>query len=291
MDDSNKLTTVIPEVTFKRALEQEYNSALGITQCRMRLLQAHAPEHLLKIALEIVNEAGFSDVTFTRLNGRCDPDAHLVSTPAAISREYKRIGVWGKDRMMNHAKQPAKMVRGVLTPPKALYQTQIDHHVNTAPHVDDDILSARACRSVSLRMGYRDYYGVTVLAGNGNGNNLVAITSKGMSELEFKKRTQKYHNLFQLLGEQIDFVCSTKFADLFLEPDESRVIQINPRPLEVLTLMAKEGLRPREIAERLNLVEGTVNAHISAAQKALGADTNAHAVYLAIKHKVIAVDY
>jgi len=289
MDDS-KLTG-LPVVTSKKALEQEYNAALDITICRMRLLQARDPEHLLKLAVDIVNDAGFSDVTFTRLNGRSDPDAHLVSTPAVISREYKRIGVWNKDRMLNHAKMPARMIRGKLTPPAPLYQSDIDRHIATSPTVDNDILSARACREVSLRMGYRDYYGVSVLAANGNGNILVAITSKGMDDLEFKKKTKKHHHLFKMLGEQIDFVCSTKFADKFLEPNESRIIKINPRPLEVLTLMAKEGLRPREIAQRLSLVEGTVNAHIQAAQRALGADTSAHAVYLAIKHQVIAVDY
>ena len=62
--------------------------------------------------------------------------------------------------------------------------------------------------------------------------------------------------------------------------------RLTPREREVLQWLA-QGLRVDRIAERMNLSNPTVNFHINAAKKRLGADTREQAVAIALMHRLL----
>ena len=68
----------------------------------------------------------------------------------------------------------------------------------------------------------------------------------------------------------------------FTEP----VPKLSPREREVLQWLA-QGLRVDRIADRMMLSNATVNFHINAAKKRLGADTREQAIAIALMHRLL----
>ena len=64
--------------------------------------------------------------------------------------------------------------------------------------------------------------------------------------------------------------------------DLEKLLSLTPREREVLELLA-EGLRVREIAERLDIVSATVHTHVRNAISKLAVDTRTEAVALAVR--------
>ena len=79
---------------------------------------------------------------------------------------------------------------------------------------------------------------------------------------------------------------STRVGDVPLEPtDESEVeklLELTPREREILELLA-EGLRVKQIADRLSLSPATVHTHVRNAIARMEVDTRTEAVALAVR--------
>jgi DNA-binding CsgD family transcriptional regulator len=255
----------------------EFCNALSQTNCRLELLRTANMTEFMTTILRMVNRLGFSDFSFTRLKSSSDPDAHLVSTPRAISAIYKESSVWQNDLMLQHAAYSQE--------PR--FQSVIDNYVASAPVCTDAIMSNRESRRVRVEHGYQEYYGIPICAANGNGNILMAVTAKDMPVPEFHARIEKVKDSLTNLAYAIDYVGTKRFSAFFLGEHEDDTIIIHPKPLRLLLTIAAENLSLKDAASRLCISESTANQHIAAAKKALGATTTASAVYKAIRTGLI----
>jgi DNA-binding NarL/FixJ family response regulator len=111
-----------------------------------------------------------------------------------------------------------------------------------------------------------------------------------VNEDNIRANAKKNGLLCQLLATAIDSVITMKFPRFYLAHEGSPAVKICPKPLLLLTQMARTGLNVKRAALALNMSEDTVNKHIRAAKDALGAKTTAHAVYLAIQRGLICCD-
>lgn len=70
------------------------------------------------------------------------------------------------------------------------------------------------------------------------------------------------------------------------EDDESELFELSPRELEILELMA-QGLRNKEIGEKLFIAEKTVKNHVSSILKALQVNSRTEAAMKAVKARMV----
>ena len=276
-EDNNGLIQVVSGGALGALGWREYDNSLRELNCRMELLASRdLPDFMNRIQI-IVNRLGFSDFSFTRLAGSSDPDAHMSTAHRMIKDHYKDFSVWTNDMMIGHARNSIS----------ARFQSDIDRYVISSPVDTDAILTNKATIEIRARLGYHDFYGIPLPARNCNGNILMAITSLDMPSPEFKRNINKNRQSLHTLAGAVDHVGIKKFPQFFLAENESDVITLNPKPLELLTKMAAENKKLKECAAEMGISESTANDHMAAAKKALGARTSAAAVYLAIKSGLI----
>ena len=92
------------------------------------------------------------------------------------------------------------------------------------------------------------------------------------------------------LAEAIDQISATNFPDFFTVKRRAVKDVVTPKPLRLLNTLAKQNITLKEAASKLCISQDTANKHIAAAKTALGANTQAAAVYLAIKAGLIDCD-
>lgn len=65
---------------------------------------------------------------------------------------------------------------------------------------------------------------------------------------------------------------------------------ITSKPLVLLDILAKKDLNLKQAAKELNITLNTANKHIASAKQALGVNTQAAAVYRAVKQGLIKLE-
>ena len=110
----------------------------------------------------------------------------------------------------------------------------------------------------------------------------------GPSELEcYVKNNFDYINL---IGEIISYASIKLFPVRLMGNSIAKKNGITPKQLNILDRLAKSGQNLQGCAHSLNISLDTANKHIAAAKIALGAKTQANAVYLAIAQGLIEID-
>ena len=99
---------------------------------------------------------------------------------------------------------------------------------------------------------------------------------------------ERYADL-QLLCDAIDRRVYRKFPSELLGDERllPRAITINPRPLEVLEMLANNDMNITQVAGALGINVVTANRHLQAARRAYGVKTNYAAIRQAILNKLI----
>ena len=227
----------------------------------------------------IVKRLGFGDYAFVRLATTVD-SRELISITRDLINAYDKAGLYEYDLVQKHAAEQTQ----------AVFRSEINEHIFQAPVAYGDYTRcAHEINELNKSFGYFDYYTIPIKAGNGNGNVALSLTRRGLSPTELKRRVQQCVSDLQLLCEAIDFVSTRKFADELLgrEDQEGRTIKINPRPLEVLDMLANNDLNITEVAAEIGINAVTANRHLQAARKAFGVRTNHAAIKQGILNKLI----
>lgn len=278
MDETNFINSAPPSLSSRYVrnnaiTDYGFDDALNMTYCRLELLKAKDVTDFLARIHRMIRGLGFSDFSFTRMNTRSDPDAHLVSTPRVMSDYYRDESVWRNDFMLQHAARSLEPV----------FQADIDEFLLDSPVVTDSILSNLGGRRIRFDLGYEEYFGMPIPAANGNGNILMAVTSTDMSPQDFRARIVRAQSSLRMVADAIDYVGIKRFSSYFLGQNEDNSVLVHPKPLRLLLTIASENLSLKDAARKLCISESTANQHIAAAKKALGATTTASAVYKAIQ--------
>jgi DNA-binding CsgD family transcriptional regulator len=113
---------------------------------------------------------------------------------------------------------------------------------------------------------------------------LFTLVAKGMTSKKFMAITQSRRAVLHLLGNTAIRVYQNKFKSHNPAP------RINPKPIRLLTIMARSDLNLSQAAEKLCISIDTANKHMALAKEMLGSRSQANAVYRAIQKGLIDFD-
>ena len=226
-----------------------------------------------------VKRLGFSEYAFVRLNGSEDAE-QLISVTPALVKTYFNNGLYECDLVLQHACEEN------IQP---FFRSVINEYVFQIPYNCDLTRCMREADKLNRSFGYFDYYNIPAKAKNGNGQVLLSVTNRGLASSALKRKVKECYADLQLLCDAIDFVSTRKFPGELLGSEmlEPRVIEINPRPLQVLDMLANNDLNITQVAEQLNINVVTANRHLQAARKAFGVKTNYAAIRQGVLNKLI----
>jgi hypothetical protein len=98
-----------------------------------------------------------------------------------------------------------------------------------------------------------------------------------------QQAAQHNAHALQVLARAIDCIGSCRFPAFFLNHRGGETVIVHARPLALLTSMAMRDLTVKEAAEAHGISVHTATKQLDAIRKALGANTNYHALYLAMQ--------
>ena len=131
--------------------------------------------------------------------------------------------------------------------------------------------------------GYHDFYNLPYRSQDSDGLILLCVTRQGMAPSALKRTATAVHSDLRLLCASVGIASTIKFRkQIFSEHSGGAAVAINPRPLEVLDMLANNDLNITQVAAKLGINTVTANRHLQAARKAFGVSTNNAAIRLAI---------
>lgn len=234
------------------------------------------PEFMNRI-LAVLGKFGYSDFAFGRVSARAGTAGNLATSLDEVLKLYQAEEFYLHDMILQHCEVSNKPI----------FMSTLEEYLNHAPfntmQIERNLELIKFCKS----NGYNDYYSIPFQSHRGEGNVMLAVSSAGMSQADFRRKTADARPTLHLLADAIDYIGVTKFADFFATRGNGRNIIITPKPLRLLNALAKNNITLKEAASKLCISLDTAHKHITAAKSALGANTQAAAVYLAIKEGLI----
>ena len=227
----------------------------------------------------IINRMGFTDFAFPRLN-TTGMQLGTLNTNREIENLYESEGFIGYSLVAKHGH--------VATTP--IFSSTIEQYISNSPFETEIFKRNHAFYRVCKCYGYYDFYFIPIKALNGNGNAMLSVFTKKMESSGFQCQIAKHKQDLNQLAQAIDYIGTRKFPESFLHSKENSLITVTPAPLQLLTTLAKDNITLKIAASQLGISLNTANKHIANIKHALGANTQAAAVYLAIKEGLIEPD-
>lgn len=226
--------------------------------------------------LESLNDIGFSDYSFYRLNGAPQLEGGLLSTLEDVMVSYQSEGFAEHDIMLMHANSKNA----------PLLMSSVENHITHAPYETEGYIRyfelIRLCRCY----GFNDFYNIPFDSCNGKHRVAMGVSAKNIPKCEFQRMVYKSRNELTLLAQSIDYVVLKKFPNFFVT-EESTQVTLSPRPLQLLQVMVQKNLLLKQAAYELHIGIDTANKHMATIKSTLGAATQASAVYRAIEEGLI----
>ncbi len=250
--------------------------APDVLEYRVELTQALNVTDFTDKILQVLNSWGFSDYSLYRLPAGIPIYTSMMTTMPDLQEVYDEGRHIKYDLTLMHAQS-----KSVPT-----YLSIIDDFISTAPFDNELFIRNRELVRLYRCFGYSDLYCIPVKAYDGNGRMALMVLSEGKEREEFRQIVEAKKSELRSLATAIDYIGSNKFPDSFCARDDE-AFTISQRPLELLNTLAKENVSLKHAAKRMFISLDTANKHIASVKRALGANTQASAVYLAIKKGLI----
>ena len=226
---------------------------------------------------DLLERWGLSHYSFSRLATKGDMEPTVKTVPDELTDEYQKNRYYEEDFVLRHC----------MSNTDPIFQYQSYSHIKKSPHRTEQIQLNIDIYEMISALGFYDFYNTPIQAHNGNGNVMLAVTSKGEAPEKFFFKVEKLKPRLVALSEAIDYIGTRKFPEIFLSSEEKRETVITPRQLKILTVLAKDDLTLAEAAEQLSISIHTANQHVAAARQAFDARTTSGAIYRAIKEGLI----
>lgn len=227
--------------------------------------------------LSIIGRFGLTDFAFGRLNNLGTQTGSLHTTHKEFLRVYEAEDFHPYNLVVKHGT--------VATTP--IFTSTVEHYINDSPFETEIFKRNHALIRLCKCYGYYDFYNIPVKAFNGNGNVMLSVSIKKMESPTFQRQITRYEKDLEQLTHAIDYVGTRKFPASFLNSKEHSDITLTPKPLQLLNTLAKDNVTLKNAATQLGISLDTANKHIANIKNALGANTQAAAVYRAIKEGLI----
>ncbi len=231
-----------------------------------------------EIVRTILLQFGFSDFFFAAFKDGIS--RHITTFPKEIGDRCPTGCQPEQDLLWQH----------VTTSTKPIFLSSIDNYVASAPFQSDTLLRNRDLYKLMANQGFADCYIIPRHSPVGPDNVIFALTAKDLSSDSFHAKIDQFKPILYLLIEAVAYLGITKFTRYFLGERLDHNIPITQKPLRLLNILAKDNITLKEAAKKLFISLDTANKHIAAAKKALGANTQAAAVYRAMINGLIDID-
>ncbi len=258
-------------------VEGDDNSNIANFQIYRTLTACRDISDFMKRIRDLVEGLGFEDYAFARIDAPGEVETRILTSPKDMLELYNAEEMYTRDIGVEY-------IASNVVP---IFQSELYGHINKLPFEAETIRANQQISKLLKSYGFYDFYFIPCKAHNGNGKVVLSISSRNMDPVKFQRLVIKNQAFLHELAEVIDYVGTRSFPGFFLNEHESRDIVITPKPLELLTVLAREDMSLNEAAEYLGRSIYTVNQQIAVARKALGAETNHGAVYQAIREGLI----
>lgn len=219
---------------------------------------------------KIINELGFSDFIFIRLDRQWIRGNHhglLHSVPPELFRVYQDEKMFQYDLFITSTTRDGS----------PQFSSTIFQYLNEAPYEIELITKNRKIQQLHRRFGFFDHYITPMPAYNGSDNVLFIITDKYMHPDRFQTLVCHREQQLHTLCKTIDTVSTQQFKKTFVE-NRNTPAKISARQLEIFKMIANDDISIVKAADRLNISPITAHQHISAARRTLGVSTNIAAI-------------
>lgn len=264
-----------PILNAAEHLEHTENTDLWEFQLCSQLASCELITDFKEQIATITQKLGFSDFSFVALEGKSVRS--MTTLHEDFCQQYTDGNFADQDLFLEHA--------SISNSP--IYLSDLDEYISRAPFSSERLNSNRELFNLYMEYGYQDYYCVPRSLQNHPGKVMFAVANKGSSREEFRLKVEKNKAILSLLIDAVVYFGISKFPDKILCNGVEGDVAITPKPLRLLTVMAREGLMLKDAAIKLCISVDTANKHMAAAKQALGASTLANAVYLAMTHGLI----
>ncbi len=244
-----------------------------------KLAAAKNLSEFIQCIYAVVTQLGFSDFQFCRIGPVCGLVGNVLDTREDFLNIY-RNEYCRHDMALQHC-------RAGTTP---VFFSSIQRFIESAPIVTEQFQRNMEWINLNKSLGYYDFYSIPTSSQCGGDKTMFTVSAKQLSESAFRERVVKSKNILILFAEAIDYIGSARFPEFFLEKSCDEDVLLAAKPLLLLNTIVKENLTLKAAAERLCISVDTANKHIFVAKRALGAKTQASAVYFAIKEGLISCD-
>ena len=225
--------------------------------------------------MTIVNNFGFSDYALVRMSTHGAVGLPYSSLPDALAEQYHAARFSQYDMVLDYLKT------GNTQP---LFLSSIADTISNSPVQTHTFKRNLEIHELYKRFAINDIYMVPVKANRGDDQILFSVMAKDSSNGDFKDVVELCAPVLKLLADAINFIGDTKFRVRAPE------VMVKPRPLRLLTTMAKFDLTLSQAAGKLCISLDTANKHMALAKKSLGTNSQANAVFLALKQGLISFE-
>lgn len=262
-------------VGFDQSLKlQELNDHIGFVK---QLVASKTPDDLRKRLLNIFNQFGLTDFTFT---GYCNhkPHCHLTSLPEELLDCYQSQKLDKYDMALDYLRTDN---------PGHFYLSDIQQIIEDGRFLTHTFEKNLEIIALFNRFEFNNAYLMPYKVDKETGNKetvLFFLMAKGVTAKKFITLTKSHSAALHLLGDTAIRVYQNKFTSHNPTP------RINPKPLRLLTIMAKSDLSLGQAADKLCISTDTANKHMAMAKEMFGSRSQANAVYRAIQEGWIDFD-
>lgn len=234
--------------------------------------------HLLKL----VQMIGFSDYFFQQMPWRERTKQPFGSLPKELVAIYLQEKHFDHDLALQHVQSTASPV----------FMSSIGEFIREARYKSDAFHGYADHINACQKFGYNDFYYIPLRARgvrhilDGSCRVTMAVSVKGMSSDDFKRKVEKHAMELDLLAQAIFCKGDMEFPAYFMNVKVKAKVN-GSRPMQLLNALAKEDMNLKQAADKLCISIDTANKHIASAKKAWGTRTQAAAVYRAIKAGLI----
>ncbi|MEJ2444606.1 MAG: autoinducer binding domain-containing protein [Exilibacterium sp.] len=235
-------------------------------------------EELKRRLLKVVNQLGFSDFFFTVLNKR--KTGILTTFPTEIYRKYLTGDLSKSDLIMQHAGKSDSPV----------YLSTVAAYVSSSPLQNEVFVQNKKLREGLRSFGFHDTYNIPQNSPLDGKHAIFIVADKGASQERFRHKVERCKSLLYLVSEAISMIGTASFPNFFFGNGTGEKVALNQKPMRLLNTLAKENVTLKQAAVKLCISLDTANKHIAAAKTALGANTQASAIFRAVQEGLIQID-
>lgn len=276
--DGYKLTECYPKPSELTLSKDEDERALGVMLLQVDYIRtlsaAKTPESFNKEILTILSDLSFSDYALICKSSVNSIETPHSSLPEELFMAYEEGKYCRSDMVLDY-------INAENTDPILL--SMIEHIIESAPMMTYSFEKNLQILSLYKTFGINDACVIPVQSQRGSGNNMAifSVMALGVDSDEFAKRVNRYYPLLRVLADAVSLISETRFL-----PDKQDQL-IKAKPLRLLSTMARHDLSLAQAAENLCISLDTANKHMALAKQALGTNSQANAVYLAVSKGLI----